>query len=186
MNPEQERKLRNWMPKPGIYQSVLPGGKLHIDTFPIDRNVEVVTLVKGQEVELRTKELRALKQSELLRLGYLAPIYHFEKDEEGNEIEVEVLEDDPINPNVVSDRAILLALQNVGSSDDFKKKVQTISSELTLVRYQKACHDLDTPSSYIKHINDRLKELEAQKAAEMRTGIVSDERRRLLTEKIHK
>ena len=106
-----------WIPKPGIYQSVLTDGDIHIDVFIEGRAAEPVAVKPGQEIELYERELRPLRRSEILQMGLMAPLRYFEKDEEGKQVEVEA-EMDCGNPNVISDDNILLKVQQFPDSTD--------------------------------------------------------------------
>jgi len=170
-----------WAPKPGYYQCVIPNGQVHIDIYIDGRTPETATLVSGDEIELRERDIRGLRRSEILQKGYLAPLTYFEKDEEGNEVQVDATEDDS-NPNVISDNFIFIKVQRMmGSAKAFKEHINKIDSFTTLQRFRTACVDLDTPQSFLNTIDDRIQHLQDAETKQLYVGPVDDRRKRFLS-----
>ena len=178
------KRLR-WNPKEGLYQTVLPNGVVHIDMFVDGRTPTPVTLSAGDEVELYERELRILKKSEILYMGYLAPIFYYEKDEDGNKIEIEATED-PDNFNVINDNLILVRVQTFKDAVELKDHLDKITSILTANRYLDACELLDTPKSYIDAITSRVQAINEEERSQMYSGNVDGKRKDFLTAKIEK
>lgn len=178
-------KNLKWVPKEGLYQCVIPNGKVHIDMYIDGRNPEPITLNPGQEVELYERELRTLKRSEILEMGYLAPLFYYEKDKEGNTIQVSA-DGDPDNPNVINDDAIYMLVQKFKNAEMLIKHISEITSALTISRFKHACTLLDTPQSYLTAIDERLQEIADVDTKQMYSGRVSAQRKSLLTAKIER
>lgn len=179
-------KFLSWFPRPGRYKSVLPNGKLHVDVYIDGREPQPVTLLPEEEVELYDKEIRAHRKSEILVYGYLAPVVYFDKDSDGNEIEVPAIEDEK-NPNVISDDGLFLKLQSYTNADQFYSYLRTITSNITVYRYLYVAKLLDTPQSFVDKINQRLAEIEDEEHKQIFVGDpnkVDERRKRFLEEKI--
>ena len=178
-------KKIKWMPKEGLYQCVIPDGVVHIDLFVDGRSATPVKLTSGDEVELYERELRILKKSEILYMGYLAPITYYVKDENGESKEIDASEDET-NPNVINDDLILVKVQGFKDAEEFGKHLKKITSILTVNRFLSACGILDTPRSFITAAEERLKELNIEERNQMYSGDIDPKRKEFLTPKIEK
>lgn len=184
-----------WTPKPGRYQCVIPDGKVHLDVFLADGDrtrPETVSLENGEEVELFEAELRILRKSEILKLGFLAPLTYFkrgakgfERNDDGKIIEIPATEDAD-NPNLISDDYIYVRIQSFKNVDEFKNHINKITSQVTLTRFYRACEALDTSQSYLTAVNNRIVEVSQKAEDERFVGDIDSNRQNLLTPKLDK
>jgi len=174
-------KQMKWEPKAGLYQCVIPNGKVHIDIFIDGRNPETRALDPRDEVELYERELRGLKRSEILIMGYLAPLFYFEKDSKGKEPRKVEATEDPDNPNVINDDLIYVKVQGFADAKEFTVHLNKINSILTVSRYKSACELLDKPQSYLLAANNRIEELNKTEMNQMYAGPIDAKRADFLT-----
>ena len=174
-----------WVPKPGIYQCVVPSGTIHIDVYLDGRTPEPLALSFGDEVELWERELRTLRNSRIIQDGFLAPIEYFVSKEDGSDgYETVEAEEDCGNPNVISDDNIMIKVQSFSDSKKFKDHIDTITSKLTLDRFRSACKQLDTAQSYIDAIDSQMEAVEKLEREDMYAGPIDERRQNFLKGKI--
>ena len=192
MNQSKLGRRVSWVPRPGLYQCVLPAGTVHIDMFPAaGEQVTPVSLKFGDDIELHEKELRLLRTSEILLDGLLAPIAYFKckpngeyvRTAEGAIIKEDAFEDKD-HPNLISDDNIFIKIQTMDNDTVFAVEIGGVTSEVTLNRYKKACEDLDTPLSYIKAIDEQLARIAKLEEEKRFDGEPEGARKSLLTERI--